>query len=64
MLSTDTKVRIEKVGKVWRAVYAGPNGDATICACNTKSATEINAEFIMRTMPPAMWRALVAKPNA
>lgn len=63
MLATNTKIRLEKVGKVWRALYAGPNGDVTVCACNTKRATEINAEFIMRTMPLATWRAFVSRPN-
>jgi hypothetical protein len=55
MFTTDKHLKVEKVGKVWRATYDGK----TICSCRTKRATEQNAEFIMRTMPRETWRALV-----
>lgn len=54
-LSTDQHLKVEKVGKTWVARYDG----VTICACSTKKAAEQNAEFLMKNMPNAHWRALV-----
>jgi hypothetical protein len=56
-MTTDRHLKIEKLGKVWRATYDG----VTICSCSTKHATECNAEYLMRHMPAATWRALVAR---
>jgi len=59
-MTTDKHLKVEKIGQVWRATYDG----VTICSCNTKRATVQNAEFIMRTSSPAMWKALVNGPKA
>ena len=58
MFRTDKLLKVEQVGRVWRAQYDG----VTICSCATKSATERNAEFLMQSAPIKLWQALVAKP--
>ena len=56
-LSTDKNLKVEKVGKVWRAQYKG----VTICSTMTKQSCIDNAEFLMRTMTPRLWQALVTQ---
>ena len=56
-MTTDRHLKIEKIGKVWRATYDG----VTICATNTKSSCVANAEYLMQHMQPATWRALVGQ---
>ena len=56
MFTTDKHLKVERVGRVWRAQYDG----VTICSCATKSATQVNAEFLMQRMPAPVWRALIA----
>lgn len=62
-MTTDKLLKIEKIGRVYRALYVGPNGPVTLCSCGTKRATEINAEFILRTMPRNTWTAFISQPN-
>lgn len=62
-MTTDKLLKIEKIGKVWRALYTGPNGAVTLCSCATKRATEQNAEYLMSHMHPEVWKALVSRPN-
>ncbi len=59
-MNTDRHLKVEKIGKTWRATYDG----VTICATMSRSSCEANAEYLMQRMQPAVWRALVAPKTA